>query len=149
MEQNAIYIHYGDDQLRVSDPIKNRQNITFTKPYGGLWASRENDPNGWKSWCESERFMLDTFDRYFRFTLKENAKVLRLIHEDQLIDLPKLHPYNHHDRSAECYLNFEMLAKEYDAIEVTNIGRLYWPLYGWDCNSILVMNPDILQVLEE
>ena len=136
MEQNAIYIHYGDDQLRVSDPIKNRQ-YTFTKPCGGLWASRENDPCGWKRWCEKEEFRLDTFDRYFRFTLKENAKVLRLIHEDQLIDLPKLHPYNHHERFAECILNFEMLAKEYDAIEVINIGRFYWPLYGWDCNSIL------------
>ena len=148
MEPNAIYIHYGTDQLGTLDPIKNWE-YRFTKPHGGLWASREDDPDGWKNWCEREGFRLDTFDKYFRFTLKADAKVLRLSHKSQLVGLPTIYSYDYHNREAECCLDFEKLSQEYDAIEVTNIGRLCWPLYAWDCNSILVMNPDILQVLED
>lgn len=55
-------------------------------------------------------------------------------------------------------LDFEKLAKEYDGIEVLmseedkldlEIGKgLYWELYGWDCDSLLVFNKDIVEVLE-
>lgn len=55
-------------------------------------------------------------------------------------------------------LDFEELAKEYDGIEVLMseednldlaIGEgLYWELYGWDCDSLLVFNKDIVEVLE-
>lgn len=100
-----------------------------------------------KNWCEAEEFGLDRLDRHFLFTLKAGAKVLELNHEDQLDNLPKLEPYNKHDHYDSCNLDFEKLSSEYDAIEVTDIGRLYWPLYGWDCNSILVMNPDIVNVV--
>ena len=50
----------------------------------------------------------------------------------------------------------EELAKEYDGIEVLMseednldlaIGEgLYWELYGWDCDSLLVFNKDIVEV---
>ena len=144
MASNTVYIHYGDDTFRKMNPIKNR--AWFTKPHGGLWASRVNDPHGWKDWCETEEFRLDALGSYFLFTLKPEARVLELSHEDQLENLPKLKPYNKNDTWSECILDFEKLAMEYDAVEVTNIGRLYYPLYRWDCNSILVMNPDIVIV---
>ena len=43
--------------------------------------------------------------------------------------------------------------KKYDAIElhlsdeVTDdyLESLYFKLYGWDCDSILIMNPDIIR----
>ena len=141
METGTVYVHYGDDTFREPNPIKNRN--LFTKPYGGLWASREGDPEGWKSWCEAEEFRLDMFDQSFRFTLKPGTKVLELSHEDQLASLPQ---------TCLCFggdyhLDFEELAKEYDAIEVTDIGCLYFPLYGWDCNSILIMNPEVVEIL--
>ena len=43
-------------------------------------------------------------------------------------------------------LDFEKLAETYDAVEV-NISsdfNLYYQLYGWDCDSIVIMNPDII-----
>ena len=143
METGTVYVHYGDDTFRKLNPIINKR--VFTKPYGGLWASRENDPDGWKSWCEAEEFRLDMFDQSFRFILKPGTKVLELSHENQLASLPKMMPYL--GGFTSCYLDFETLAKEYDAIEVTDIGRLYFPLYGWDCNSILIMNPDVVEIL--
>ena len=42
----------------------------------------------------------------------------------------------------------KMLADGWDAIELhlSECGELYWALYGWDCDCILVMNPDIVEV---
>ena len=38
------------------------------------------------------------------------------------------------------------LAEIYDAVEVSisNDFDLYYQLYGWDCESIVIMNPDIV-----
>ena len=50
------------------------------------------------------------------------------------------------------FLDFEQLvAMGYDAMEV-NISKdhhLYWKLYGWDCDSLLVFSPDIIEVVNE
>lgn len=148
MISDTVYIHYGDDQFRTPKPVRN-MDMPFTKPYGGFWASRKDDPQGWKSWCEGEEFWLEKLNRHFLFKLKDGARVLELSDKDQLDDLPQMSVWNRWDRFSDCRLDFELLALDYDAIEVTNIGDLYWPLYGWDCNSILIMNPDIVEVIEE
>lgn len=149
--EKPVYIHYGHDKFRVPDPIKNIR--FFTKPKGGLWASRKDDEDGWKNWCEREEFHLDLLDRSFEFTLKDSANVLVLNDREQLDYLPGLNYdgyfYNKYEWTSECYLDFEKLSKEYDAIELANINYFYWALYGWDCNSILIMNPDIVEVIEQ
>ena len=45
--------------------------------------------------------------------------------------------------------DFEAMAKDYDVIKLTDEGqwktRLTNPsLYGWDCECILIMNPDVV-----
>ena len=50
----------------------------------------------------------------------------------------------------------KMLKQGYDGIElhlseeITDDSKdgLYWKLYGWDCDSILVMNPDVVIPVE-
>ncbi len=137
-----VYIHYGSNSFHVPNPITNIWN--FTKPSGGLWASRKDGENTWKDFCESEEFMLDSFSKSFEFVLKDNAKVLELNNLKQLANLPVISNNN----TGTVYLDFEELARIYDAIEVTNISAFYYPLYGWDCNSILVTNPDIVEVVK-
>ena len=41
---------------------------------------------------------------------------------------------------------FEKLAEIYDAVEVSISSDfdLYYKLYGWDCDSIVIMNPDVV-----
>ena len=129
--------------------VSCHRDIPFTKPCGGFWASRKHDPQGWKSWCEGEEFWLEKLERHFLFKLKDGARVLELSDKDQLSDLPQMSVWNRWDMFSDVRLDFELLALDYDAIEVTDIGQLYWPLYGWDCNSILIMNPDIVEVIEE
>lgn len=143
-----VYIHYGSPELEKVDPIRNSSYLP--KPVGGLWASRKDDLRGWKRWCICEEFHLDKLNISFEFVLKDNARVLELSDADQLDDLPKINrsdrPYDKNDQWSICYLDFEKLSKEYDAVEVVDIGHFYWPLYGWDCNSIVIMNPDIVEI---
>ena len=141
-----IYIHYGHDEFLTPNPIVNRNY--FTKPIGGLWASRKDGTRTWADWCRCEEFRLDALYTSFQFVLNDKARVLNLYNEDQLDSLPRLNDYRKEDEFAECYLDFEELKKQYDAVEVTNIADLYWRLYGWDCNSILIMNPRIVEVID-
>lgn len=140
------FIHYGNKKFNKNkfDEIKN---LYFVKPLGGFWASRVNSENGWKSWCESTNFNLDKYNKNncFKFKLKENAKVLTITKKEQLENLPKQNlpaEYN----SLFVTLDFEKLAKQYDAVEVliSEDSRLYWDLYGWDCDSLLVMNKNVI-----
>ena len=65
---------------------------------------------------------------------------------DDLKGSPVLENVNCFALSRWLILDFEKIAKEFGAIEV-NISsdeKLYWKLYGWDCDSILIMNPNVV-----
>lgn len=140
-----IYIHYGHANYIPPGPIKNID--WFPKPEGGLWASRKGDRLGWKNWCECEGFRLESFNRWFEFVLKDNARVLELNDPAQLNDLPKQRTYDMRHRIPVCFLDFMDIARHYDAIEVTDISRLHFNLYGWDCNCILILNPEVIELI--
>lgn len=111
------YIHYGTTEFS-KDKFKEIKNESFfTKPRGGLWASRVDSEYGWKNWTEDEHFRTEVYreDNYFKFKLKDEAKVLVIDNAKQILDLPK--QKNEFNFSFVC-LDFEKLAKEYDAIEV-------------------------------
>ena len=136
------YIHYGHKHFEVNEfePISNRE--LFPKPFGGFWASPVNAEYGWKDWNESEHFRECKLENSFKFRLNEKAKVLRIKSVNDLEELPKAQD----GFGYMVILDFEKLAEQYDAIEVT-IGYdryLYYALYGWDCDSILIMNPDVV-----
>lgn len=144
----SVYVHYGDKNFDKNkfDEIKNRM---FVKPFGGLWASRMTATFCWKKWCESQRFRLDKYNENncFEFKLKENAKVLVITESEQLKNLPQQN-IEGLSNIFVC-LDFEKLAEQYDAIEVliSEDYRLDDDLYGWDCDSILIMNKDVVEEL--
>jgi len=45
------------------------------------------------------------------------------------------------------FLDFEKIKESYDAIEllISKDQRLYYKLYGWDCDCILVLNKDAIE----
>lgn len=151
------YIHYGHDRFIPEHftPIRNRQY--FSKPFGGLWASPVDAEYGWKDWCEAENFRECREDNSFTFTLAPVARVLYVAGRSDLKGLPRTGDmesilggmYDVDNPYSLVSLDFERLRNDgWDAVEVTDINRLYWALYGWDCDSILVMNPDIIEVVE-
>lgn len=142
------YIHYGHSKFDKEKfkPISNRE--FFSKPYGGLWASNMESKHGWKQWCEDNDFRECNENNSFCFVLKDNANVIHLYREDDMKNLPKVVNDQFPEISKQC-LDFEkMLAEGVDAIELhlsEGSYDLYFPLYGWDCDSLLVLNKDVIE----
>lgn len=148
------YIHYGSNSFDISSfkPISNRQ---YNKPNGGLWASPigtlHNEYHGWYNWCKENSYKVDRLNKSFTFNIDSEAKIFK-IHKDE--DLKKLKIYDRsyllgfssEDQDAFWNINFEqMIFDGYQAIEVLiNTQKIYWDLYGWDCDSLLVFDPEIM-----
>lgn len=147
------YIHYGNTKYDpdLFCPIRN----SFVKPTGGMWTSAVGAGYGWKDWNESSQFRECDEANSFRFTLREDANVLHIYNVDDLAELPRNEEYK--GFSSSYLLDFEKLLEQgVDAIELhlseekehECMEGLYWKLYGWDCDSILIMNKDIIQMIE-
>ena len=125
-------ITYGKNQFDINkfEPIKN----DFIKPFGGLWSSPINSNYGWFDWCKENDF--GDLSCSFRFDFIGNVFII-----DNVNHLKKLSWI-----SFMCP-DFEKLIKlKYDAIYLTEKGeketRFSDPsFYGWDCESVLIMNP--------
>lgn len=146
------YIHYGSDKF---DPkrfteIKNPKPL-WVKPYsGGLWASPIDSKFSWKDWCESEQFELDRLKTSFIFDLSPKAKVLEIkgISDIEKAEKQKLIiRYNTAIPLIRYVIDFEKIKKKgYDVILFVENDETHFPLYGWDCDSILVLNKKVIIV---
>jgi hypothetical protein len=124
----------------------------MVKPKGGLWGSPIGCRFGWKEWCKSSKYKECSDENSFHFKLTEDANILTICSVNDLDDLPKAEsPFS--CISSWILLDFENLMKNgVDAIQVNMsddrntdiINRLYFRLYGWDCDSILVMNKEVI-----
>ncbi len=141
------YIHYGNDKFDINkfETISN-DSIMPTKPSGGFWASRIDSDYSWKDYCIKQGYDID-LDKYVIFSIDNKARILTIDNYKKLEDLPQL------DTKKGIYrdnlytkLDFEKLSEKYDAIEVfiSRMDELYFQLFGWDCESILIMNPKII-----
>lgn len=148
---SKVYIHYGHSIFDKEMFVKIKNESNYTKPYGGLWASAVAAKYGWKQWNEDNHFKECKYEDSFCFHIKENAKVLLINAVSDLEKLPRTPDtlgLNALKLSMWTCLDFEKIKNEYgyDVIEVniSNDNALYYKLYGWDCDSILIMNPDVV-----
>lgn len=139
------YIHYGAKRFdpRKFHAIQNAH--CFTKPVGGFWASPVDAKYGWKEWCYENNFRECNQKNSFTFTLSENAKVLTISSVSEAKRLPQ----QHSDPALPWWVmpDFEALLKQgYDAVEVemSEDWGLYQCLYGWDCDSMVILNPEVI-----
>lgn len=139
----SIYIHYGHKKFDRQQ-FQEIRNCEWIKPQGGLWASDIKAVLGWKHWCENENFRECSEENSFMFILTEDANVLHIRNKEDLKDIPE--EISELARSMKI-MDFEALkCLGVDAIELhlSEDHRLYWELYGWGCDCILIMNPDIV-----
>jgi hypothetical protein len=144
-----ILIHYGDKSF---DPNKFKpiENIGFVKPRGGLWTSPIDSNWGWKDWCHAEDFRTCKIGNSFTMVLKSDSKVLKI---DSLDDLKNI-PFIEHFKGIS-YPDFEKISESYDAIWLTENGQIETRfsspqhLYGWDCESVLILNPESILCFTE
>ena len=150
--KNEVYITCGCgnkfDPLRFR-PIKNRPE--FCKPSGGLWSSPVNSTYGWRDWCKSEDFHRGEPGTEFKFHLKEGSRVYKIDNVYDLISVP-YKTQRRYIRDGKM-IDFEGMAKEYDAILLTVNGEhetrysdreFGMDLYGWDCETLLVLRPECI-----
>lgn len=136
-------ICYGCGDEFVSADFEEITNRTHNKPSGGLWASPVNSAWGWKDWSDSE----DWGDLSTSFEIIYSGNTLVI---DTLFDLHHL-IVQHIDNFNSFWPDFEAMKKlGIDGIFLTEKGeketRFTEPgLYGWDCESIVVLNPEALK----
>ena len=137
------YIHYGSnnfDKKRVN-VINPHYTALPCKPLFGLWASPvEPTYRSWEEWCRGEDFCLSHLEKYFTFTLSDDAKVLEV---RQPSDISKYANDTIH-RFMTCIDFNKIIEDGCDAVEVYMNSELYYYLYGWDCDSIVIFNPNIV-----
>ena len=149
------YIHYGCTKF-IREYFNPIRNANFIKPNGGFWASPVDAGLSWKDWCDNTENRSWLNGGSFTFTLTEDAKVYHLYSVHDLLKLPenrngflsKLSDSNYFIDFEACYRSgidaIELhLSDEKDKPEGF-INGLYWKLYGWDVDSILILNPDII-----
>ena len=150
--KTPVYIHYGSTVYdpKRGFPIRNEEY--WVKPKGGLWASRKDASWGWKDWCEAEAFRDCVETDAFEFVLCDGANVAIINTFKSLHALPEM-PKGRFS-SMSYIIDFEECFRQgYDAVELCWYGEeyhrnrkddLYFNLYGWDCDSIVILNPDIV-----
>lgn len=143
-----IYEHVGASHFDrgLFMPIKKHFP---TKPRGGFWAS----PCGegfftWKDWSKANYYDIDNADHFF-FTLKDNAKVFRISSQEEYEEF-----VNRFGKIEEgmfgltkVLFDWKHIAEVLDAVEVdvSSWIKLYDLMYSWDCDSICIFNPDIVE----
>ena len=142
------YIHYGNTVFDKSKFKKVENQGAWSKPTGGFWASPVDAALGWYEWCKSEEPDWCDDNVCFTFGISESANVIHIKKVEDLDNLPSLGKCLVHGIAS---LDFEkMCADGIDAIELhlsddERLDRnLNFALYGWDCDSILIMNPEIV-----
>lgn len=146
-----IFIHYGTENFSLEkfEDIKKKRKYCLNKPAYGLWASPVNTNWGWKDWCKSENYRIDSFGKSFRFRLKNGSKILtvRMIRD--------IEPFLKREANDPFYgrIQFSEIMKKYDGLELIH-GDHYMelhdgPFYTWDCDSIVIWNPGVIDVMDK
>lgn len=128
--------------------VRNRE--MFNKPERGLWSSPVDSEWSWKQWGEQNDF--GDFSTCFSFVF--SGSLLKIDSERSLELVYKNYPLG----VGECFpaslteemklIDWEKIADDYDGVWLTEKGEneTRWSapitLYGWDCETILVMNKD-------
>lgn len=123
-------------------------NDNWIKPHGGLWACRADSTYQWIDWCKDSDFRLDKYKVPFMFELEDTANILQIkTPEDFKLLCPYvIESYTDPIRSEISFrsIDFVKMARDgYDGMEVfpvTGYPTIYWALYGWDVDSIVLFN---------
>ena len=142
---SKTYIHYGDNFFDKDLFVSPTNQPNRNKPKGGLWASDINAKYDWKDWCEDSDYDYCDLKSHFKFKLTDNANIFTINSVEDIDKMPRQR-FDH-----ELFLikpiDFEAMVKNgIDAIEynLSNDNGLCYALYSWDCDCILILNPDII-----
>ena len=141
---------YLKEDLDISK-IGEIQNTDTNKPDGGLWAS-PTAQSATATWEDAGVYELMEGCQVCDYKLKEDSNVLIINTVEDLNNVPSVTV----DESGHYFMDFEgLVSLGYDAILVSmeNSGgfevdenSMYEALYGWDVTSLVVFNPDAIDL---
>lgn len=145
------YVTYGIAQEEFNTgliaPVSNPSPLgNRLKPCGGLWASSVTSRDGWREFCVGEGFHTYTLDKCTGFHLRPEVRVFEISSVQDAERLKK-------SFRLECpgiplaAIDYESVKKHYDAVEITRMNNgVYYAMLPWDCESIAVLNPDMIEI---
>lgn len=149
-----IYITYTyRDKEFNKDLIRTCLKTNYiNKPEEAFWGSPENAEYSWKDWCKSEDYGDYNFDHPIRWKLKDGSKIytISLKSVTTINGINKISRYlTNYCGSATPVLNYRQMRKDnIAAVELLDarvghlfINKLEVSFNGWDCNSIVVLDP--------
>ena len=167
--KQQIYETYGLGNKFYPNKLKIDLHCVCGKP-AGWWGSPVDAKYSWRDWCENEQWVPGgrSIEEYFSddnkilWTLKEDTKIL-------MINTPKDFETlrdNHYiilqgDEYPSYTFDFNKVLEDgYSAVQLNDgyIGhyfsrdidhRLEILMNGWDCDSIVVLDPSKIIILEE
>jgi len=130
----------------------------FNKPNGGLWSStytpNEPEDSQWIRWCR-ENCQENWVGRdSILLEIKPTARIWTINSQEELLNLYRLYP-SVVTFGNGCYIDYVEVAEDWDIIHLTEEGEFLcrYPrifvggqqnielnLYGWDCESSLILN---------
>lgn len=127
----------------------------INKPCEAWWGSPLDAEYGWKEWCESEEFGNYDFDNPIQWKLKSNTNILQ-IDMDDIIDYEhRLLKYIDRISTLDRSLNFyRLLDDNISTVQLMDacighafINRIELMFNGWDCESICVLDKDVIEFI--
>lgn len=155
IEQKTMrLISYGLGNEYRPELWKPVQNRDHNKPKGGLWASPVGCEWGWKEWCEAEDW--GDLSTSFEFEFTGQTLVINSQKEAEAMPWRSLGWATSLSQFRYQFPDFEHMAREgIEAIHLTDRGQeetrfsmlgYGLGLYGWDCESVLVMRREGIRV---
>lgn len=147
-KEKRVYVHYGNSEFRPELLYGPHNQRYRNKPAHALWASPKDAKLSWKEWCENEDFNTDRLIEYFEFTLKDSAKIFVVDSVEKERTLPiQDDGFDGLDNFFRNYDFDKIKADGYDAVEccLSDCWRLYDEMCTWDCDSIAILNPDVVE----
>jgi len=152
------HIVIGKKELSKEEFKPAINNSHSNKPRGGLWVSpyypdREYI-SGWHEWCSSEMEHWLSNDSVV-LELKDDAKIFTINSQEDLIEFIKIVGIAEDELTSKLglkfltYPDFEKVSQMFDAVYLTEEGQWStrfsgngcdYNLYGWDCESLLILN---------
>lgn len=87
--------------------------------------------------------MRDT-NTYFDFNIKDNARILKLYDTEDYDNMMAKYSYEDFFNKN---IDFEAIAKDFDMIDF-KVRNLYFELMGWDLDSVLILNKNVIDYSE-
>lgn len=151
--EHITYRHFGSETFHPEYFGKIVNDPSRSKPYGGLWASRVDASHGWEEFCRCAHYQTKSLRKHFDFTLLPDANVYTIHSMKDLTALPMRE--NPNPAVYGMYLpDFEKCVRlGIDAVELAWYGGEFRQagsgpvgnaLRSWDCDSIVILNPDII-----